>query len=112
MMLLIPRLPVPLARILKPQRIAIDRPDLDIQRARQLAVEWGPGPLRRFHDAVVRCADFHLVGIENRDREAVVARVRSGPLVQLVLHHVHAAPAGCVAGGDVLGWYVVLSVSF
>lgn len=34
MMLLIPRLPIPLPRILEPQRIAIDRPDLNIQRAR------------------------------------------------------------------------------
>ena len=32
-----------------------------------------------------------------------MARVRSGTLVELVLDHVHAAPAGCVAAGDVLG---------
>lgn len=107
-MLLIPRLPIALPGILEPQRIAIDRSDLNVQRARQLAVERGPIPLRRFDDRVVRGADFDLVCIEDCDGESVMAGVRPGTLVQLVLDHVHAAPAGCVAGGDILGWWKVL----
>ena len=45
-----------------------------------------------------------MVGVEDRDGESVVGRVRSGTFVQLVLDCVHATPARCVASGDILGW--------
>ena len=104
MMLLIPRLPVPLPGVLEPERVAIDSPDLDVERARQLAGERRPGALGGFDEGVVGGADLDLVGVEDGDGEPVVARVGAGALVQLVLDDVHAAPAGRVAGGDVLGW--------
>lgn len=103
-MLLIPRLPVPLPRVLKPQRIAIDGPGLYIQRAGQLAVERRPSSLGRLDNRVVRGADFVLVGIVDRHGEAVVRRVRARAFVQLVLDCVHAAPAGRIASGEGLGW--------
>lgn len=68
--------------------------------------------MRRFNDAVVRGADFDLVGVEDRHGQAVVARVCPGTLVQLVLDHVHATPAGCVARSEGLGCWRSVWISF
>lgn len=103
-MLLIPRLPIALPRILKPQRVTIDGSYLDIQRAWQLAVEWCPSTLIQLNERVVGGADLHLVGIEDRDGQAVVARVGAGTLIHLILNNMHATPAGSVAASDILSW--------
>lgn len=84
MILLITRLLVSLPGIFRPQRIAIDSPNLNVQCTWQSVVERCPSTLRRFYEGVVQGADFDLVGPENRDGESVMACVQYRTLVQLV----------------------------